>query len=182
MCNTSTAPKQNYPYYFCGGSKGPPCQRKGEIQKHFVVRTFLLLPLDKIFKAFCNPANNKYAWIGAEELEIIFLNDFRWTPELIPWERLLVLLEGGPVHFPTPRNHFVKDIKFDKDTPIFATSRGEIKHCGKHNVSDERENEMMVVRWKIFKLHQQITEAECKEVPTCPRCFSELALLAEITL
>ena len=103
-------------------------------------------------------------------------------PELIPWENLLVLLEGGPVHFPTPRNHFVKDIKLDKDTPIFATSKGEIKLCGKYNVSDERENEMMAVCWKIFKLHWQITEAECKEVPACPRCFSELVLLGEITL
>ena len=121
-------------------------------------------------------------WTGVEESEIIFLNDFRWTPDKILWEHLLVLLEGDPVHFPTPRNHFVKDIKFDKDTPIFATSKGDIKHCCKYNVSDERENEMMMVGWKIFKLHRQITEAECKEVPACPRCFSELALLREITL
>ena len=36
-----------------------------------------------MLKAFSNPSNEKYAWIGAEEVEIIFLNDFRWIYEMI---------------------------------------------------------------------------------------------------
>ena len=35
-------------------------------------KTFLLSPLQKIFNAFCNPANDKYAWVGADACEIIF--------------------------------------------------------------------------------------------------------------
>ena len=40
-------------------------------------KTFLLSPLREIFNTFNDPGSDKYAWLGAEEAEIIFLNDFR---------------------------------------------------------------------------------------------------------
>ena len=46
-------------------------------------KTFLLQPLCNIFKTFCNPARDKFAWIGSEEAEVILINDLRWSPELI---------------------------------------------------------------------------------------------------
>ena len=42
-------------------------------------KTFLLRPLEIIFKTFSNPANDKYGWVGADKAEVIFLNDFRWS-------------------------------------------------------------------------------------------------------
>ena len=38
--------------------------------------TFMLSPLQILFKTFSNPANDKHARIGADEAECIFLNDF----------------------------------------------------------------------------------------------------------
>ena len=46
-------------------------------------KTFLLKPLCTIYNAFTNPSTNSFAWVGVEESEIIFLNDFRWTDKLI---------------------------------------------------------------------------------------------------
>ena len=75
------------PYVFAEALRDLLTKGRGEFRNILLLgptncgKTFLLLPLDKIFKAFFNPANNKYVWIGAEESEIIFLNDFRWTPE-----------------------------------------------------------------------------------------------------
>ena len=46
-------------------------------------KTFILRPLTTIFKTFSNPATTTYAWIGAEAAEIILLNDFRWSPQVI---------------------------------------------------------------------------------------------------
>ena len=40
-------------------------------------KTFLLNPLTSIYKCFVNPASTTFAWVGAEEAEVIFLNDFR---------------------------------------------------------------------------------------------------------
>ena len=46
-------------------------------------KTFLLPPLQLIYKTFRNPANDKYAWLGSEKADVIFLNDFRWSSEMI---------------------------------------------------------------------------------------------------
>ena len=35
-------------------------------------KTFLLKPLQSIFKTFANPVLDKYAWVGADDAEIIF--------------------------------------------------------------------------------------------------------------
>ena len=46
-------------------------------------KTFLLNPLNVIFNTFSNPASTRFAWVGAEQAECIFLNDFRWSPAVI---------------------------------------------------------------------------------------------------
>ena len=58
-------------------------------------KTFLLRPLQTLFDTFSNPFNDKYAWLGAETAEMIFLNDFRFSSEMIAWRELLLLLEVG---------------------------------------------------------------------------------------
>ena len=89
-------------------------------------KTFLLQPLVAIFNTFCNGATATFAWVGAEQAEVVFLNDFRWSPKIIPWQDLLLMLEGQPVHLPAPKSHFSQDIVFDKDTPIFDTSKHKL--------------------------------------------------------
>jgi len=46
-------------------------------------KTFILQPLTTIFNTFSNPATTSYAWIGAEAAEVILLNDFRWSTQVI---------------------------------------------------------------------------------------------------
>ena len=46
-------------------------------------KTFLLHPLNKIYKSFANPASTSFVWTGAEKAGIIFHNDFRWSPQII---------------------------------------------------------------------------------------------------
>ena len=138
-------------------------------------KTFLLHPLTKIFDAFCNPATGSFAWIGVEEREIIFLNDFRWDKSVIPWADMLLLLEGQLVHFPAPKTHYSKDITLEKDTPIFCTSKGPFVF-GKNSIIDDRETEMMQVRWHHFQFRFQLKLSECKDVPSCPKCFASFIL------
>lgn len=143
-------------------------------------KTFLLLPLQKIFKTFCNPSNDKYAWLGVESAEVIFLNDFRWSSEMISWKEFLLLLEGQPVHLPTPKNNYCTDICVSTDIPIFATGKSTIKFIGRGNKEDPKEDEMMAVRWKVFEFFHQIEEREQKDVPSCEKCFAELVLCSAI--
>ena len=71
-------------------------------------KTFLLNPLTLIFDTFCNPASGSFAWVGVQNAECIFWNDFRWSPQVIPWHDLLPMLEGHAVHFPAPKTHFAR--------------------------------------------------------------------------
>lgn len=138
-------------------------------------KTFILNPLNVIYNTFSNPASTSFAWVGAEKAEIIFLNDFRWSQAIIPWHDLLLLLEGQLVHLPAPKSHYAKDIVFNQDTPIFATGKNPIVFV-KNSVLDEKETEMMSVRWKVFRFHSQIPKEEQKDIPPCGRCFATLIL------
>jgi len=138
-------------------------------------KTSLLNPLTVIYKTFVNPASTSFAWVGAENTEIIFLNDFRWSAQVLPWQDMLLLLEGQPVHFSAPKTHCVQDIVFDKDTPIFCTSKSEIVSL-RNGVVDDRETEMMAVRWRVLSLHAQIPQEERVIIESCPKCFAQLVL------
>ena len=46
----------------------------------------------------------------------------------------------------------------------------------KNGVSNERETEMMSVRWKIFRFDAQIEQSEQRDIPGCARCFFQIIL------
>lgn len=140
-------------------------------------KTFILNPLNELFQTFTNPATTSYAWVGSENAEVIFLNDFRWSPEILAWKDMLFLLEGQTLHLPAPKTHFAKDIIFERDTPIFATSKEPIVFVGKRGCIDDRETEMMAARWRLFTFSHQIPQSSQKEIPCCKRCFAELVML-----
>ena len=116
-------------------------------------KTFMFKPLKLIFEnaVFENPSNDKYAWIGAEKAQVILLQDFRYTKEVIAWHSLLLLLDGETVKLPAPKNYFSADIVIDTDVPIFATSKCEIVYKGPFNTNVDRETEMMANRWNVYK-------------------------------
>ena len=144
-------------------------------------KTFLLNPLNIIYKTFTNPAATSFAWVGAEEAEIIFLNDFRWNAQIITWSDLLLLLEGQLVHLPAPKTHFAKDIEFKNDTPIFCTSKRPLVYV-KNGIIEERETEMMAVRWNIYHFNRQFTAEEQIELSPCGPCFARLIMQNGVTL
>ena len=141
-------------------------------------KSFLLNPLCVLFKTFVNPAIDKYAWVGVEKHEVIYLNDFRWSSSIITWKDLLLLLEGHTIHLSAPKNQYSSDICIDTDIPIFASSSCPILFYGRNGQIDERETEMSV-RWRLFEFNHAIPQNEQKEIEPCSRCFAELVLLDE---
>ena len=99
---------------FCSAIHTALAKGRGKYQNVFIDgptncgKSFILSPLKVIYKAFCNPATGSFAWIGAEDAEIIYLNDFRWHPKIISWADLLLALEGDTVHLPAPKNLYNK--------------------------------------------------------------------------
>ena len=139
-------------------------------------KTFLVKPLCLIFNAFENPASGTFAWVGVEQAEIIFLNDFRWSERVMAWQDMLRLLEGDKIHVPTPKTHFAEDVILDKDTPIFCTAPCRIRKFSRNGDVNEVESEMMEIRWKTFTFFHQLRPSEAKDVPPCCKCFADLVL------
>ena len=138
-------------------------------------KTFILDPLRVVYDSFLSPATCSYAWLGVENKEVIFLNDFRWSPVILPWADMLLLLEGHVVHFAAPKTNYSKDIEFTRDTPVFATAKAPISFI-KGSVMDDRETEMMSVRWRIFTFRHQFSLEEQKTVSPCGHCFAKMLL------
>ena len=102
---------------------------------------------------------------------------FCFVLQIIAWNDLLLLLEGQPVHLPAPKSHFARDLFLTSDVPIFCTSAHQIVYVRGGEV-DERETEMMSVRWRNFTLHHQIPQTSQKQVAPCARCFAQMIVNA----
>ena len=63
-----------------------------------------------MYRSFIKPTISAFTWVGAEQVEVLFLNKFQWSSQGIPWHDLLLLLESEPVHFPVPKTHYAHDI------------------------------------------------------------------------
>lgn len=115
------------------------------------------------------PVNKKYAWIGADKASIMLLNEFCWQNEMISWHDLLFLLEDKQSSCQPLKNIYGENINITTDNVIFATSKSMVKYQGSHNSSDERETEMMAVRWKNFEIYHRFFAQEQKVLSPCPK-------------
>ena len=135
-------------------------------------KTFIPSPVGKVFRdTLISPSSTKCACVGADEAEIISLNDYKYNHEQITWDDLLQPLEGATVHLPSPMNHYAKDIIVESDVPTLATSIGPIHRKGMDN---EGELTMMDARWLMFSFNHVIPQNEQKVVPECGTCFDKL--------
>ena len=141
-------------------------------------KSFLLDPLESIFDSFVSPAKGTYAWLGLDQKELAYLNEFRWKPEQIAWSDLLLLLEGATVHLSRPKNNYATDMCISRENklPIFATSKSRIEYL-KFNVRDDRESDMMDSRWRMFHFHHSMSKEDIVVISPCPHCFSEFIMI-----
>ena len=86
-------------------------------------KPFLLRPIEDIFKIISNLASEKYGTVGVEKAEVMFLNDFRWTSDLIQQNNFPLLLEGRKVHLYDPKNSFTSDLFIEKTSPYLLLAK-----------------------------------------------------------
>ena len=156
---------------FCKALFTALAKGRGKYQNVFIhgpancAKSFILSPLKVIYGTFLNPAT------GAEQAEIIFLNDFCWDPKIIAWTDLPQALEGDTVHLPAPKNVSSRDVELTKDTPFFATSDVPLALV-KGGRLDSANTEMMTCRWVFFHFWKQIPQSEQRPLPPCGVCFA----------
>ena len=144
-------------------------------------KSFMLMPLTKVFKCFSTPANGNFNWTIAPQKEIIFLNDIRYESDgekkIMPWHMFLNLLEGATVNISMPKNFYADDYEWVEKQPIFATCENPIVRI-KNGSLDEGETQQMAQRWVVLKFRHQYLEDANHDITPCGRCFAELLLEA----
>jgi hypothetical protein len=142
-------------------------------------KSFLLLPLKTVYTTFANPTQDRYAWIGVDLADVIFLNDFRWSSSLIPWDDLLRLLAGEQVQFARPKNLYATNIILSSDNtiPVFGTGMKKNQWKGAYQATSELENEQMDRRIKYFEFSHQISKQTVQRgAKPCAKCFAQFIL------
>lgn len=147
-------------------------------------KSFLLNPLEDMYKTFINPTEGKYCWVGLDDCEVALLQDLRWSPELIKWSDFLVLLEGQTVHLARPRNVYPTDMTIPKSNtiPFFATtklplvySRGGFSREEPQEEKDKNKDTLMMdARWRQIKFTHEMPQETLRKIKECPHCFSVL--------
>ena len=144
-------------------------------------QTFLLEPINLIFpNLFANPSKNAFNLIGAAEADLIYLNDFRYSPtnEIVAWNDLLNILDGSKLHTSAPKSTHARDILWVAKQPVVATGPERIKKFHKGTTSlNESETAQMDARWVYVQLTHQIPKINNEIVP-CAKCFAMLLLEA----
>ena len=106
---------------------------------------------------------------------MIFLNDFHRVARLLLGKRCCYYWQAKLYTYP-PKNHYVANIYIKTDVSIFAMAKSKIVYTGKFNLPDDREIEMMDVRWKFFEFSHQIPKKDQWTMPPCKKCFADLVL------
>ena len=81
-------------------------------------KSFILLPLTKIYKRFTTPSQGIYNWVNAPNKEIIFVNYMRYEDDgeknVMRWNMFLNLLEGITVNISRPKNFYSQDFEWSE--------------------------------------------------------------------
>lgn len=139
-------------------------------------KSFLLNPLEDMFRCFLNPTEGKYCWVGLDDCEVAVLQDLRWSPELIKWSDFLILLEGQTVHLARPKNVFATDLTIDKSNtiPFFASTKAPLILENHKGELIENDTSMMDTRWRMIEFTHEMPKETIRRIKECPHCFSVL--------
>ena len=145
-------------------------------------KSFLLRPLTLIYQTFCNPASGSFNWVGAQDKEVILLNDFRYphidkgADKILPWQDLLNLMDVDKLFIQAPKSFFAENIEWTKRQPILGNGPYKIRYmrAGEENLTETRQ---MDARVFYFHLKYPIPDEELDHsILACTRCFAHLVL------
>lgn len=145
-------------------------------------KSFLLRPLTNIYKTFCNPAKGSFNWVGAQNKEVILLNDFRYpaidrgADRIMPWQDMLNLLDVDKLNVPAPKTFYAEDIEWTARQPIFANGPCQMQYICNGKL-DAGETSQMDARWNYVHLKYTIPDDKLDtSILPCARCFAHLIL------
>jgi len=122
----------------------------------------MLMPLNKIYKesVFENPQTTNLVESGLKNLLWFYYKISAGLKTSLHGKISCCCWKAKNFKLAAPRNLYKNDVNITENVASFATGKSEIKCKGSYNMTDEREDEMMKSRWRVFKFHHQFNRTE----------------------
>lgn len=133
-------------------------------------KSFTLRPLAQIFQAFVPPDSGSHQLADIAGSEILWLNDFEYSPAFLNWSKMKDFLEGSDLKVAVPKssgNNYI----FSSSAPVFGTSPCILRHP-----SNQKETDQMNSRILYFHFVHYFDPATCPEIKPCTHCFASWLL------
>lgn len=144
-------------------------------------KSWLIKPLSEIFRVYRVPDDGSHRLESILDCELLYLNDFEWSPDWLPWAYLKNLFEGEVVNIAVPKPRG-RNVDFTSDAPIIGTLSAPIQlfmKQGWNMVLNRHETDQMQSRVTYVHFHHSLLQGavssaiECK---VCVRCAARLYL------
>ena len=140
-------------------------------------KSFLFRPLPLVFgedNVFVTPPKSAFPLLGLEKARVVWLDDWRFNEDIVPWAVQLLWFEGASFVIARPQNLFSGHLRYVKDDPLFITTLHADLHALKGKLK-QGDLDMMVKRLKVFDFKQKV-DIPSHVAKGCSSCFARFVL------
>ena len=148
-------------------------------------KSMTLKPFFKVFRlpgqVFPTPTHEKFPLQGLEASKVVFFDEFRFNPRIMPYSLMCLLFDGSAVPIARPQNvagatgHFL----YKGSSPIFMTTKLDalesLEAAGRPDpltgIPASADASMVLRRLKVYKFERRIPRPEQK-FSYCACCFA----------
>jgi hypothetical protein len=87
----------------------------------------VLNPLQYVFRTFKPPTSGSHQLADIKGCELVFLNEWEYDPEFLPWGKFKDFLEGQQIKIAVPKNEGT-NYWFKEKSPVIGTLPAPITH------------------------------------------------------
>ena len=135
-------------------------------------KSFVLKPVEIVYNVYKPPESGSHQLADIRGAEVIWLNDFTYERDFMPWRAFKDFLEGSSVKVAVPKT-LGTNYMFDADSPVLATAPGPVTWPGRPS-----ETAQMTTRWRYFLFTEFYDPDTCPDIPPCGSCWAQWLLAA----
>jgi hypothetical protein len=147
-------------------------------------KSFFLAPMKHIFGSEfiqASPQPGSFPLLGLESKRLGVLDDWDFSPAVVPFSTQLLWYEGKPFPISRPQNKdYVGHLLYQGSAPIFITCKEKVlgplldQAAHAQQVGSVSQEAMLARRLKVFHFTQKLPASPGMQVPECTVCFANM--------
>jgi hypothetical protein len=135
-------------------------------------KSFVYKPVELVYHVYKPPESGSHQLADIRGAEVIWLNEFGYDRDFLPWKAFKDFLEGSSLKVGVPKTVGANYL-FDGDAPVLATAPGPVTLPGR-----PAETAQMTSRWRYFLFQHFFDPDTCPDIKPCGACWAQWLLAA----